>query len=94
VRLQVRKILEPNFHLVYLNSDIQSLCNRDPKGLYAAADSGEINDLIGYSEVNPYDEPTNAEIMIDTGNNTTLNKSKEKLFSYINKSIFIEKYLY
>jgi len=94
VRLQVRKILEPSFHLVYLNSDIQSLRDRDPKGLYAAADSGEINDLIGYSEVNPYDEPTNAEIMIDTGNNTTLNKSKEKLFSYINKSIFIEKYLY
>lgn len=89
VRLQVRKILEPDFHLVYLNSDIHSLRARDPKGLYAAADSGRIDDLIGYSKVNPYHEPTNAEIVIGTGNNTTIDKSKEQLFKYINRVIFI-----
>jgi len=94
VRMQVRKILEPNFHLVYLNSDIQSLRERDPKGLYAASDNGEISDLIGYSEVNPYDKPQNAEVVIDTGNTTTIDKSIKQLFSYINKTIFIEKYLY
>jgi len=84
VRMQVRNILEPNFHLVYLKTDIQSLRDRDPKGLYAATDRGVINDLIGYSDVNPYDEPCNAEIVIETGNKTSFEQSREKLYYYIN----------
>jgi len=89
IRMQVRIILEPNFHLVYLKSDIQSLRDRDPKGLYAAADSGIINDLIGYSDMNPYDEPDNAEILIETGNHTHVETSRRQLCDYINKYIFI-----
>ncbi len=91
IRLQVRAILEPNFHLVYLKSDIKSLRDRDPKGLYAAADSGVINNLIGYSATNPYEKPSNAEVVIETGNNISINKSKEELLTYFNRSIFIDK---
>ncbi|MBT4605383.1 MAG: adenylyl-sulfate kinase [Thiotrichales bacterium] len=94
IRLKVRGMLEPNFHLVYLKTDIQSLRDRDPKGLYAAADRGDITDLIGYSDVNPYDEPSKAEIVIETGNHVLIDDSKKKLFDYINKVIFIDNFIY
>ena len=83
IRLQVREVLEPNFHLVYLKTDIKSLRDRDPKGLYAAADSGLINDLIGYSATNPYEKPSNAEVVIETGNNISINTK----YVYKNKGI-------
>jgi adenylylsulfate kinase-like enzyme len=88
VRKEVRLMLQPNFHLIYLKSDIGSLRNRDTKGLYSLADKGIINDLIGYSDVNPYNEPDNAEIVIETGDNITIEESKKKLFDYIDKYIF------
>ena len=87
IRQKVRLSLEPNFHLVYLKSDIDSLRNRDTKGLYSAADRGLINDLIGYSDINPYDEPENAEIIIETGDHISVEESVEELFIYINRSI-------
>jgi len=94
IRLKVRRLLEPNFHLIYLKADIDSLRERDTKGLYAAADKGAITDLIGYSEVNPYHEPKNADIVIDTSRNISLELSKKKIFGYINRQIFVDKYLY
>jgi len=94
IRLKVREVLKPNFHLIYLKADIQSLRERDPKGLYAAADKGEITDLIGYSEINPYDTPQNAELVIETGNHVTVEDSHQQLFDYISRTIFINKFLY
>jgi adenylylsulfate kinase-like enzyme len=50
----VKLLLEPYYHLVYIEANINSLKDRDPKGLYNAADQGEIKDLVGYSDINPY----------------------------------------
>jgi adenylylsulfate kinase len=83
VRMMVRSALNPNFHLVYLKTDINSLRHRDPKGLYEAADKGVISDLIGYSNSNPYDVPSKAEITIDTSNDTPIEESQRVLFEYI-----------
>jgi adenylyl-sulfate kinase len=88
VRMKVRSILEPNFHLIYLKSDIESLRRRDTKGLYSKSDKGIIKDLIGYSETNPYEEPNNAELVVETSNEVSIDESREKLFSYIKKYIF------
>ena len=89
IRNKVRSILEPNLHLVYVKADIDSLKKRDTKGLYAAADKGEINDLIGYSEINPYDEPNNAEIVVDTSLGVSLELSKGKILNYMEKQICV-----
>jgi adenylyl-sulfate kinase len=89
IRQQVRKILEPNFHLIYLKVDIKTLKYRDPKGLYAAADRGEINDLIGYSDVNPYEEPINPELTVTMLNNQTIKDSYNIIFEYLDNIIFI-----
>ncbi len=89
IRKKVRSILEPYLHLVYVRADIDSLKRRDTKGLYAAADNGVINDLIGYSEINPYDEPNNAEIVVDTSQKISLEASKNRVLSYIEDRICV-----
>ncbi len=87
VRIEVRDSLKPGFHLVYLKTDVDSLKERDTKGLYAASDRGEINDLIGYSKINPYDEPCNAELVISTSNTVSLNDSFDVLLGYIKQNL-------
>ena len=89
IRNKVRALLEPNLHLVYVKSDIDSLKKRDTKGLYLAADNGVINDLIGYSDINPYDEPHNAEIVVDTSIGVSLEASKSRILNYIKDQVCV-----
>jgi len=87
VRLKVKKILDPNFHLIYINSDLATLRDRDPKGLYSAADRGVLNDLIGYSELNPYDIPIRTNITINTSNGNSQYDSEIKIITYVESVI-------
>jgi adenylylsulfate kinase-like enzyme len=50
--------------------------------LYKAADQGLINNLIGYSEINPYDKPSDADFVVNTDNNTLLDISKQSLLGF------------
>jgi adenylylsulfate kinase-like enzyme len=88
VRKRTRSFLEPYYYLVYVEADIDSLKKRDTKGLYKAADQGLISDLIGYSEINPYDKPSDADFVVNTDNNTLLDNSKQSLLGFV-KSITI-----
>jgi adenylylsulfate kinase len=83
VRSEVRKLLNPNFHLIYLTTTLDNLKKRDTKGLYAQADSGVIKDLIGYSSTTPYEEPDNAELTLNTNGQNTIVESIIQLFDYI-----------
>jgi len=83
VHKRTRSFLEPYYHLVYVEADIDSLKKRDTKGLYRAADQGLVNDLIGYSEINPYDKPSDADFVVNTSNNTLLNDSKQSLLGFV-----------
>ena len=87
VRKKVKDLLGPFLHLIYVKADIESLKERDTKGLYLAADCGEIDDLIGYSDVNPYEEPLKPSIVIEAGNNTPLDRSKKELFKYVSNCV-------
>lgn len=53
-----------NFIEVYVKADIEECIKRDPKGFYARARQGKINDYTGIAD--PYEEPLNPEIIIDT----------------------------
>ena len=86
---KVRRLLSPNFHLIYLKTDIDSLIARDPKGLYKLAADGLIKDLIGYSRTTPYEQPDDAELTIETNNENTINASKIQLLKYINTNMTI-----
>jgi len=82
-RRAVRKLLTPNFHLIYLKATLDSLKERDSKGLYALADRGDITDLIGYSKTTPYEAPNNAALTLDTSDQDTLYESISTLFDYV-----------
>ena len=88
VRCTVRKLLSPNFYLIYLYADIASLKARDPKGLYKKADQGIIKDLIGYSNNNPYDIPEEFDLRIDTSVESDLLRSKNMFTSFITNKFF------
>jgi|TARA_B110000116_G_scaffold55268_1_gene46741 adenylyl-sulfate kinase len=86
-RTEVRKLLEPDFHLIYLKANIESLKERDPKGLYSAADSGLIKNLIGYCDSTPYEKPNNCELIINTSKGHSVKKASDELHKYINSII-------
>jgi adenylylsulfate kinase len=83
VRKKTRSLLEPYYHLVYVETNIKTLKKRDTKGFYKAADKGLINNLIGYSEINPYEAPSDASFVINTSNNISVNHSQQSLLEFV-----------
>jgi len=62
----VRQMVDSDeFIEVFVNTSLEVCEQRDPKGLYQKARSGEITDFTGISS--PYEAPTNPEIEINAG---------------------------
>ena len=55
---------DSGFILVHVNTPLEECERRDRKGLYAKARAGLIPEFTGISD--PYEEPTDAEVVIDT----------------------------
>ncbi|HVO61788.1 MAG TPA: bifunctional sulfate adenylyltransferase/adenylylsulfate kinase [Terriglobales bacterium] len=66
VRKHVRHMIEPygGFILVHIATSVETCEQRDRKGLYAKARAGIIKEFTGISD--PYELPTDAEVVIDT----------------------------
>lgn len=67
-RAQARRIHDEHglpFVEVYVSTSLEQCELRDPKGLYARARAGEINDMTGIDD--PYEAPTDPELKIDCG---------------------------
>jgi sulfate adenylyltransferase len=65
-RKAVRQMIEPfgGFILVYAATPLEVCEQRDRKGLYAKARAGIVKEFTGISD--PYEAPTDAEVVIDT----------------------------
>jgi len=65
-RKEVRAMIAPlgGFIMVHLSTPVTICEKRDRKGLYAKARAGIIKEFTGISD--PYEEPTDADITIDT----------------------------
>lgn len=83
----IRKLLNNRFIEIYVQCDLQTCEERDPKGLYRKARQNEINEFTGISS--PYEIPENPEFIIDNGAGTDIHKNVQSLFNYLEK-----KYLY
>jgi len=57
--------LPGSFHEVFVRADLAVCEQRDPKGLYRRARTGEIKDFTGISA--PYEPPEAPELVVDTG---------------------------
>ncbi len=65
-RRHARMLVEQHapFVEVHVATPLEECARRDPKGLYAAAFAGEIEDFTGVSA--PYEEPSDPELRLDT----------------------------
>jgi sulfate adenylyltransferase len=65
-RAQVRRMVSEvgDFFLIYVATPVEVCEARDRKGMYAKARAGVISQFTGVSD--PYEEPTDAELVIDT----------------------------
>jgi adenylylsulfate kinase len=65
-RRHARSLVEQHapFVEVHVATPLEECARRDPKGLYAAAFAGEIDDFTGVSA--PYEDPKNPELRLDT----------------------------
>lgn len=90
VRDEVRKGIEANgatFIEVFVKASLESLVQRDVKGLYKKAIAGEIANFTGVSD--PYEEPENPEILINS-NTETVVESVAKIIDHLEENGLIE----
>lgn len=76
-RKHVRAMIEPlgGFIMVHLSTSVEVCEERDRKGLYAKARAGIIKEFTGISD--PYEEPTDAEVVINTAEFTPEEAAQE-----------------
>ncbi len=63
-RREARELMGERFVEVYVKASVETCAERDVKGLYEKAFSGEIKEFTGVSD--PYEVPEHAEIIVDT----------------------------
>ena len=63
-RNKARKLIGDDFIEIFVNTSLEDCIERDPKGLYKKAISGEIKGFTGIDA--PYEEPQNPEIEINS----------------------------
>ena len=92
-RAKVRARMEAkDFIEVFMRIPIEVCEQRDPKGLYKAARAGKIKNFTGIDD--PYEEPENAEIVIDArtpdGKFISAEESAGKILEYLDKKGFLK----
>ncbi|WES29961.1 adenylyl-sulfate kinase [Varunaivibrio sulfuroxidans] len=83
-RALARRAVGDNFHEIYLSADVEICARRDPKGLYAKARKGEIDNLTGVSA--PYEVPKTPDLTIDTGT-LSVDESLDILVDYVMRNM-------
>ena len=88
IRDEARQMMDDRFIEVYAKASVEVCEERDTKGLYAKARSGEIKEFTGVSD--PYEEPENAEIVVETADQTP-EESAQQILTYLEDNGFISK---
>lgn len=65
-RARTRERLGGDYQEIYVACPVEKCAERDVKGLYAKARSGEIANMIGVDPATPYEIPHNPDFVIDT----------------------------
>jgi len=87
-RDRVRKILkEGEFVEIYVEAEIETCEQRDPKGLYKKARAGEIKEFTGISA--PYEAPENPELIINTTRETNVKENSKKVIHFLEQKGYL-----
>jgi bifunctional enzyme CysN/CysC len=85
VRDRIRDGMEEGqFVEVHVNTSLEVCEDRDPKGLYAKARAGEIENFTGIGA--PYEAPEDPEVEIDTLEDDTPAESAARIVDYLERS--------
>ena len=81
-------MIEPlgGFILVYVATSLEECERRDRKGLYAKARAGILKQFTGISD--PYEEPTDASIVIQT-EECTPEEAAEQVLAYLRREGYL-----
>ena len=83
----IHKEAELPFIEIYVKCPLDVAEERDPKGLYKKARSGEIPNFTGISD--PYEEPTQADLVLNTAE-LTLEEEVDRIMQYLqNKKVLL-----
>ena len=87
-RDRVRKILQVGeFVEIYVEADLDTCEERDPKGLYKKARAGEIKEFTGISA--PYESPENPELIINTTQESDIKTNAQKVIKYLESNGYL-----
>ena len=75
-----------NFIEIYVKCDKETLIARDVKGFYKRSMSGEISSFTGIDD--PYEEPLDPEIVVDTGK-MTVDEARDTILVYLEQKRLI-----
>lgn len=81
------KSLSENYMEIFVKAELETLIQRDVKGLYKKALNNEIENFTGISD--PYEEPANPDILINT-EELNVEESIEKIVNKLSQEGFIE----
>lgn len=87
VRQKVREETT-NFVEVYVEVPLEEAINRDVKGMYKKALSGEIKNFTGVSD--PYEEPLSPDIQVPTHMETD-QESAQRIMTYLEQNRYVPK---
>lgn len=73
-----------DFLEVYVKASFEACAERDPKGLYAKAQAGSVQQFTGKDSV--FEEPATPDLLIDT-ENETIEQSLERLYAAVSPRI-------
>jgi adenylylsulfate kinase len=80
IRDEARQMMGDRFVEAYVKASVEVCEERDVKGLYAKARSGEIKEFTGVSD--PYEPPENPELVLETEHQSA-EESARQILSYL-----------
>lgn len=87
LRNLARSIVGDGFHEVWVKADVETCAKRDPKGLYAAAQAGQIKQFTGVSA--PFEAPEHPELVLDTAE-LDVSTTTETLIAHIRRNLALD----
>jgi bifunctional enzyme CysN/CysC len=82
-RERARQAGRDSFHEIYIDAPIEVCEQRDPKGLYRRARTGEIPEFTGVSS--PYEPPESAELVLRT-DQMSVEECLSELAAYVERA--------
>ena len=76
-----------DFVEIYCKAPLEVCAGRDTKGLYAKAMAGELKEFTGVND--PYEEPTDAELVLETDTNTPEDLANE-VIEYLEQKGYLQ----